>query len=134
MIGRFGAGVWNFFAILLRWFPGVKRPNRLNLKSMIMVVRLSPSQYQGKQEPTFIDTIATLFGLTIPYHIIDKNMGRNYGKGEIGIFLVISIIISVVLITFTGINVVVIGGTFFYFLFKTFLGLKDVATGKDKRK
>ena len=41
--------------------------------------------------------------------------------------------ISAILITITGINIVVIGATFVYFLYKSLISLKEKAQGIDIR-
>lgn len=87
-----------------------------------------------EMQPAFTSLLAALFGLSIPYQVLDIDLGQQYGRGEIGVFIFIVMAASAILITLTGINVVVIMLAFFYFMFKTFLGIKDKALGKDLRK
>ena len=103
MIIRFGAGVINLGIFVANTIMSMIPM----LNSRIAYLKLPKYVYEGPDrpsvrktgiDPNFIDTIATLFGLTIPYHVFDKNMGLNYGKGEMGVFIIISIIISIVLI------------------------------------
>ena len=83
--------------------------------------------------PAFTSLIAGLFGLTIPYQTISPRLGSKYGRGEIGIFIIVVMAISAVIITVTGINIAVIMATFVYFMVKTFLGIREKAMGKDLR-
>ena len=75
-----------------------------------------------------------LFGLSIPFQTISPRLGSKYGRGEIGVFVFIVMLVSAVIITLTGINIAVIMATFIYFMVKTFLGITEKATGKDLRK
>lgn len=84
--------------------------------------------------PAFSSLIMGLFGFTIPYQTISPILGSKYGRGEMGIFIIVVMAISAVIITVTGINIAVIMGTFVYFMVKTFLGIREKAMGKDLRK
>ena len=78
--------------------------------------------------------LISLFGMNLPYHkMISEEFGYNYGRGEIGLFIFIVMTISAILITVTGINVLVLGGVFFYFIFKTLFEIRKKAMGKDLR-
>lgn len=80
------------------------------------------------------DILISLFGMNLPYHkMISEEFGYNYGRGEIGLFIFIVMTISAILITVTGINVLVLGGVFFYFIFKTLFEIRKKAMGKDLR-
>ena len=75
-----------------------------------------------------------LFGLSIPFQTISPRLGSKYGRGEIGVFVFIVMLVSAVIITITGINIAVIMATFIYFMVKTFFGIQEKAMGKDLRK
>lgn len=85
-------------------------------------------------EPGPSNILISLFGMNLPYHkMLGEEFGYNYGRGEIGLFIFIVMTISAILITVTGINVIVIGGVFFYFIFKTLIEIRKKAMGKDLR-
>ena len=84
--------------------------------------------------PALGSMIIGFFGFNIPFHVISPELGQKYGRGEIGVFIFLVMGISAIVITLTGINVVVIMLAFFYFMLKTFIGIKDKAMGKDLRK
>ena len=92
-----------------------------------------PSDERIWYYPGFIGLIQGLFGFTIPYQTISPRLGSMYGRGEIGIFVIVVMAISAVIITITGINIAVIMATFVYFMVKTFLGIREKAMGKDLR-
>ena len=118
------AGIINTFATIIIGFPPISLPwEKKNLDGS-----------GGKiWRPQVWESFTAIFGLTIPFQSMNRYMGDNYGKGEIGIFVIIVMTISAILITITGLNIVVIGGTFVYFLYKSLVSLKEKAQGIDIR-
>lgn len=127
-------GIINTFSSIIGLFirfkpPGIVSPfpKYVKKENNFSVVSEEP------WEPNILDSFISIFGMTLPYHTINKNMGKSHGKGEMGVFIFFVMVISAILITVTGINIVVIGGAFLYFLFKTLMGLKEKVTGRDLR-
>lgn len=88
----------------------------------------------NKQMRPLLGVLQSLAGTVFPLQIIDRSWGHTFGYGGITILSLVIMIISTVVIIYSGISVIVIICVFINYFYKVITGLKNSATGNTSNK